>query len=106
MKIYNSFISLYENKINLLIKDNPDWSRLDGRNSGGNREVFGKFKYKGKVWKINSDTHIKKLKIAYELFIKGELPFIEKRTKNNTLTLELKNNEGYKHLYIYLNRQK
>jgi len=102
MEIYNSFINLFENEVKLLIKSHPDWRRLDGANSGGNREIYGKFKYKERIWKINSDTHINKLKKAYEIFIDGKDPFVEKITKNNSLTLELKNNVGYKHLYIYL----
>lgn len=103
MEIYKSFVLLFESKIHPLIKKNPDWKRLDGANTGGNRKVFGKFSYKGKTWKINSDTHIDKLKKIYNLFLKDVDPFIEKTTKNNSLSLELKESVGFKHLYIYLN---
>ena len=102
MIIYDSFTQLYENEVISLIKKNPDWIRLDGAISGGNREIFAKFKYKGKTWKIHSDTHIEKLKNAYKMLINGEDPFVEKYTKDKSLTLDLKNNKGYKHLYIYL----
>ena len=103
MKIYNSFEELFKAKLITLINRHPDWIRLDGEISGGNREIFGKFKYKNKIWKINSDSHIEKLSIAYTKFLRGEEPFIETYTsKNKLLTLELKNNKGFKHLYIYL----
>jgi len=103
MVVYNSFIELYKNKIISLVRAHPDWIRLDGALSGGNREIFGKFKYKNKIWKIHSDSHIEKLSIAYTKFLNGEDPFKETYTsKNKLLKLELKNNIGFKHLYIYL----
>lgn len=105
MEVYDSFTSLFEYKIKQFIKENPDWIRLDGAKSGGNREIFCKFKYNNKIWKINSDTHIEKLKIIYNSLITGKDPFIENYTKkNNLLTLELKGNTGFKHLYIYLSK--
>ncbi len=68
MKTYNSFIDLFEKSIKPLTKENPEWIRLDGEIKGGNRQVFGKFKYNNKVWKINSDSHIEKLKNCISIF--------------------------------------
>ncbi len=101
MEIYNSYVELYENLVLPLIKENPNWKRVDGAKTGGNREIFGKFIYENELWKIHSDTHIEKLTKAYELFIIGENPFVKTLTKDNKPTLEIKNDVGFKYIYIY-----
>lgn len=75
--------------------------KFDGATTGGNREIFGKFKYQGKISKIHSDSHLKKRSNVYLEFMNDNDPFIESLTSKNLLTLSLKNNTGYKHLYIY-----
>lgn len=99
---YNSFAELYRNEIIHLIKKNPDWIRLDGAISKGNQNIFGKFYYKNRLWRINSDSHLDKLTKIYDCFMNGKDPFkINKTSRGSSPTLELKKDSGYKHLYIY-----
>ena len=90
-----------------LAKNNPQWIRLDGQNSGGNRQVYAFFSYNGKIWKIHSDTHFEELIKAYKDIQKGNDPFIITFTREaNSECLELRpelaNNP--KHIYIYLKK--
>ena len=86
---------------------NPNHKRLDGRTSGGNRNIFDCFQHYGRTWKMHSDTHCEPLMLAYNLAINDGDPFIENTTKGgNTLLVlqpEVKNRQssGCKHLYIY-----
>ena len=102
MEIFNNYIDLYERLVTPFMKEHPTWIRLDGATTGGNLKIFGNFRYKGKIWKIHSDSHLKKLSNVYLEFMNDNDPLVESLTKkNNLLTLSLKNNKGYKHLYIY-----
>ena len=90
MEIFNNYIDLYESLVKPFIIEHPKWIRLDGATTGGNRDIFGKFKYKGKIWKIHSDSHLKKRSIVYHEFKNDNDPFIESLTSKNLLTLTLK----------------
>ncbi len=102
-EVYDSFQQLFINKVAPLKKENPDWLRVDGAVSGGNRGVFAYFMYAGKKWRINSDTHILQLEKAYQDLEQGNTPFQVKRSGDGRENLELRKELAShpKHLYIY-----
>ncbi len=85
----------------------PAKVRFDGwsPNSGGNREIAGRFRHQGKAWKMHSDTRFEPLLIAYAEVKKGRRdPFVEEITQRERGTrLVLRNDlwKGFKYLYIY-----
>lgn len=106
---YSSFEKLMIENVLPFSKLNNTWIRLDGQNSGGNRQVYAFFSYKGKIWKIHSDTHFEELIKAYTEIQNGNDPFIITSTrKANSECLELRpelvNNP--KHIYIYFKKIK
>lgn len=40
---------------------NPTHERLDGNLTGGNRAMFGSFRYRGRRWNVHADTHYYRL---------------------------------------------
>lgn len=102
--IYENFLALVEKEILPRQEKNPDHVRLDGKLSGGNREVIGQFLHHGKAWKIHADTHYEPLKLAY-LAMRDESsdPFKESATdKGKRLDLSAAIQRlGARHLYIY-----
>jgi hypothetical protein len=56
--------------------------RLDGNISGASRKVSAYFWYLNKKWKIDADTYIDRLTLAYEQFDSNNEPFIIKGTKH------------------------
>ncbi|MGE5356604.1 MAG: hypothetical protein ACM3PT_10255 [Deltaproteobacteria bacterium] len=105
MKTHESFKELIEKSALPLIKSHPDWIRLDGQTSGGNRKHFAWFRYNGNTWKVHSDTHIAELMKAYKEIIAGREPFIISKTnKNGNICLELIPELAGKpkHIYIYM----
>ena len=104
MIIYNSFGQLMTELTIPFHRTHPDWIRLDGWTSGGNRTIFAQFYYQGRRWKIHSDTHFDRLFEAYEIIQRGEDPFEIKPTRNKGQCLDIKGRlRGAKFLYIYLN---
>lgn len=92
--------------IPLTIK-HPEWIRPDGQLSGGNRKHLARFNYKGKTWKIHSDSHISELMKAYKEIESGIDPFVTGKTsKSGNICLELNPEIASrpKHLYIYLSK--
>jgi hypothetical protein len=107
--VYNDFTQLMDTVLLPQRSKNPTHIRLDGKDSGGNREVAGRFLHQGNVWKIHSDTHYEPLIIAYEAITKDAAfdPFLEQPTTNgNCLVLkhELRRSK-FKHMYIYEDKQ-
>jgi hypothetical protein len=72
---YNEIVLPYQ-------KTNPTHIRLDGKILGSSRKVAAYFRYAGRKWKIDSDTHISRLKLAYETFEKSDEPFFIKHTRD------------------------
>jgi hypothetical protein len=106
MKCFDNFEQLMVNEIIPFQNKNSSWIRLDGQNSGGNRDVFACFYHNSKKWKIHSDTHFDELFKAYKDIIAGIDPFIETSTRrSNNLCLELRHGLASrpKHIYIYIN---
>jgi hypothetical protein len=46
---FNNFQEFMESLVIPLSAENPNWRRLDGRSTGGNRLVFGMFDHDGKT---------------------------------------------------------
>lgn len=107
MRTYDSYKELIEKSVLPLIKSHPEWIRLDGQNTGGNRKHFAWFRYNGNTWKVHSDTHIAELMKAYKEIIAGREPFIISKTnRSGNICLELKPELAGrpKHIYIYMMR--
>jgi hypothetical protein len=87
----------------------PEWIRLDGAQTGGNWEVFGRFERAGARWRVHADSHFEPLLIAYDATRAGEDPFVEEPTTRG-LRLDLREDlgarvkSGFRHLYIYNDR--
>lgn len=81
---FENFKEFYTEFVAPLKNNNPDFIRLDGQTTGSTRGAAAYFKYRGSKWKVDADTQIDKLKIAFELLQEGEDPFLIKPTQNNT----------------------
>jgi Endonuclease NucS C-terminal domain len=107
-KVYDTFLALMDAELLPLRGANPTHTRLDGNRTGGNREVAGRFRHQGKVWKIHADTHYEPLKLAYDaLKTGGADPFVQAPTSHGKcLVLQdavrrLMTDPRSKHMYIY-----
>lgn len=110
MKIYDSFEDYVEQFVIPHQNHNPDRIRLDDWETGGNREIYGVFRYRNKYWKVHGDSRFEPLLVAYKA-VKDEHadPFTEKTTnsgKGNSLILKEEfqsrlSKPRFKHLYIY-----
>ncbi|WP_219225399.1 hypothetical protein [Pedobacter antarcticus] len=80
---FEDFITFYEKAVLPLQKENIGLIRLDGQLKGDTRVTFAYFDYEGKTWRVNADTHIDRLKIAYDEFVKGNDPFQIKYLRDN-----------------------
>ena len=104
--IYDSFKDWVEQVVHPLQKKNPNWHRLDGQTSGGNRNDVGKFRYRDRVWIVHADTRFAPVIRAYQSITNGTVPdpFTIQRAKvRDCLDLlpKLKIPNQPKHLYIY-----
>ncbi|UWZ83131.1 hypothetical protein [Occallatibacter riparius] len=91
-------------------QEHPNDIRLDGERTGGKRKAFGFFRYNGREWKVDEDTHYLPLELAYSAFVKGDDPFVESETSTGkgrclSLAAELRKRQQSraKYLYIYSN---
>ena len=80
---FADFKEFYEKAVEPLKKENPSFIRLDGKLKGDTRVVFAYFEYEGKKWKVNADTHIDRLKMAFDETLKGKKPFVIKPLRDN-----------------------
>ncbi len=88
---FKDFKTFYKKAVEPLKKANIGQIRLDGKLKGGTRNVFAYFWYKDKKWKVNADTYIDRLKIAFDEMSKSDEPFVIKSTRDNkgeTLTIK------------------
>ncbi|WP_293302508.1 hypothetical protein [Pedobacter sp. UBA4863] len=81
---FESFKDFYAEFVVPLKNENPEFIRLDGQTTGSTRGAAAYFKYKDNKWKVDADTQIDKLKIAFDLLREGEDPFLITPTQNNT----------------------
>ena len=105
-----SFLEFMEKRVLPHRDAHPDWQRLDGAQTGGNWEVFGRFLRAGGRWRVHADTHFEPLLIAWEAVRGGDPdPFVESPTTRG-LRLDLRDDlaarvkSGFRHLYIYNDR--
>ena len=101
-----SFAQFVEGSVIPLKVEHPDWIRLDGATSGGNRSLVGHFRHWNRVWRCNADSHFKPLMLAYEAFRKGEDPFEEELADERQClvlkpTLRSQYPSQFKHMYLY-----
>lgn len=80
---FQDFVTFYTTAVLPLKKEQIGLTRLDGQLKGNTRVVFAYFDYEGKTWKVNADTHVDRLKIAYDEFVKGNDPFQVKYLRDN-----------------------
>ena len=80
---FSDFNEFYTKGVEPLKKANPSCIRLDGKLKGNTRVVFGYFMYQDKKWKVNADTHIDRIKIAFDQLTKGNDPFVIKALRDN-----------------------
>lgn len=72
---FQDFVSFYKEAVLPLKEKSIGLMRLDGQLKGETRVVFAYFDYEGKTWRVNANTHVDRLKIAFDEFEKGNDPF-------------------------------
>lgn len=80
---YKDFKEFYLNAVLPLKEKNPTFRRLDGKDAGSTRNVFAYFWYMDKKWRVDADTYIDRLKLAYEQCEKSAEPFVIKATRDH-----------------------
>lgn len=80
---FADFKEFYIKAVEPLKANNTGIIRLDGKLAGDTRVIFAYFMYQDKKWKVNADTHIDKLKIAFDELNKGKDPFVIKSLRDN-----------------------
>ncbi len=80
---YKDFKEFYLNAVLPLKEQHPDFRRLDGKLLGSTRNVTAYFWYMDKKWRVDADTFIDRLKIAFDAFEETETPFNIKSTRDN-----------------------
>ena len=104
--VYESFARWVEAYVLPLQRSNPTWHRLDGLNGGGNREIFGRFRYEDQIWEVHGDTHFVPVIRAYQAVRDEQVsdPFVVEQAKVRqclNLKPELRNTQLPKHFYVY-----
>jgi hypothetical protein len=80
---FKDFKTFYKKAVEPLKKTNLGLIRLDGKLKGSTKTVFAYFWYKEKKWKVNADTFIDRLKIAFDELSKSDEPFVIKHTRDH-----------------------
>lgn len=104
--LHDDFISFVRSAVLPHKAAHPGDKRLDGQQTGGSLNVFGRFRHNKRVWIVHEDTHYEPLMIAYEAAQQGGQPFVEEGRKRGlrlSLTGELRTRQKsrYRYLYIY-----
>jgi hypothetical protein len=103
----DDFLSFMTKNVLPLQAAHPARTRLDGEPSGGNRNEFGRFRWGGREWVVNCDTHLEPLLLAYRAAQENKDPFVEEATPEGrsclalTKELQAKRSSPHKHMYIY-----
>ncbi len=63
--IHGSFKAWVVAEVLPLHQEHPEWVRLDGQASGGNRSVAGQFRHLDRDWVVHADTHFEPVLRAY-----------------------------------------
>lgn len=80
---YQDFKEFYLKEVAPYKEKNPTHIRLDGKILGASRNTVAYFWYLDKKWKINAETQIDKLKLAYELAQNTDEPFVVKNARDH-----------------------
>lgn len=80
---YKDFKDFYLKAVLPLKEENPTYRRLDGKTLGSTRNVFAYFWYMDKKWRVDADTFIDRLKIAFDQYEKSDEPFKMKHTRDH-----------------------
>ena len=80
--------------------------RLDGWERGSNLAIHGRFKHQGRSWEVHGDTHIEKVRRAYNAIQNGRLhdPLVAEPAKKRdclNLVKSLRKSDKYKYFYVY-----
>ena len=100
---YQSFQDFYLQRVLPYKELNPTHIRLDGKMLGSSRKISAYFWHMNKKWKVDADTYIDRLKLAFDKSETTNEPFKIKYTrdkKGECLVIKdqpLKN----KKLYVY-----
>lgn len=98
---FESFKDFYEQHVKPL--EEKGFFRLDGRDKGSSRWPNAFFRYDGKLWKVDEDTRIEKIRQAYDFLSTGEDPFLITSTVGNkNKCLIIKDDTGPRYFYVYL----
>ncbi|MFP5079192.1 hypothetical protein [Pedobacter sp. JCM 36344] len=79
---YQSFNEFYLQQVIPYKQLNPTHIRLDGKILGSSRNVSAYFWYLNKKWKVDADTHIDRLKLAFYKSETTAEPFSIKQTRD------------------------
>ncbi len=104
--VYDDFLSFMRAVVLPRQAANPDHIRLDGAKTGGNLEVAGRFRHRGRIWVVHADTHYEPLLLAQRAAEEGADPFVEEDTPRGrclslTAALRARQESPHKYLYIY-----
>jgi hypothetical protein len=80
---FKDFKTFYKKAVEPLKKANIGIVRLDGRLKGDTRNTFAYFWYQDKKWRVKADTHIDRLKIAFDGLTNSDEPFEIKALRDN-----------------------
>lgn len=80
--IFEDYQAFYAKSVAPLKTKHPDYIRLDGKTEGSNRKAFAYFKYQDQLWKIDADTYVEKLDIAWLMVKETNEPFIIRPTRD------------------------
>ena len=79
---YKDFTEFYTQAVLPYKEQNPTHIRLDGKMLGSTRNVSAYFWYLGQKWKVDADTYIDRLKLAFEACKASDEPFVIKHTRD------------------------
>lgn len=81
---FKDFKTFYKKAVEPLKKANIGIVRLDGKLKGDTRNTFAYFWYQDKKWRVKADTHMDRLKIAFDELANSDEPFVVKALRDNT----------------------
>lgn len=91
---------------------NPSWIRLDGQMNDDERidarNIFGRFRHSGRIWKIHGDTRFAPIERAFDAVQRGEVadPFVVVERIGKTAILNLIESLNRKPKYFYAYEQR
>lgn len=99
---FDSFNEFYTELVIPLKKKNPEFIRLDGKITGSTRNPAAYFMYKSNKWKVDADTYLDRLTIAFDKMEAGEDPFLIKPTLNKKGECLIIKDESLKNKKFYV----